>query len=124
MADIEITNREEFYHLIQNMNPGIIVIKFSAEWCKPCQKIKPLVTNCFNKLPDNAMCLTVDIDESFDLYAFLKQKKMLNGVPSLLCYHKNYDKEYAFIPKHSYSGSNENKINMFFESCQQECKNC
>ena len=43
MTDTEIDSREEFYHLIKNMNPGIIVIKFSAEWCGPCKKIKSYV---------------------------------------------------------------------------------
>ena len=31
MTDTEISDRDEFYHLIKNMNPGIIVIKFTAE---------------------------------------------------------------------------------------------
>ena len=30
MTDTEIDSRDEFYHLIKNMNPGIIVIKFNC----------------------------------------------------------------------------------------------
>ena len=124
MTETNISTREEFYHLIQNMNPGIIVIKFSAEWCGPCKKIQKYVDEQFTNMPKNAMCLTVDIDESFDVYAFLKHKKMVRGVPSLLCYHKEGDKEHPYIPIHSYSGSNEKQLDMFFTSCHTECKNC
>lgn len=124
MTDTEISDRDEFYHLIKNMNPGIIVIKFTAEWCGPCKRVRAYVTEKMKNLPDNAMCLNVDIDESFDVYAFLKQKKMVRGVPSFLCYSKNFDKDYPYIPKHSYSGSHEGKLDQFFTSCQIECENC
>ncbi len=123
MTDTEIDSRDEFYHLIKNMNPGIIVIKFSAEWCGPCKKIKSYVSEKMKQLPDNAMCLNIDVDESFDVYAFLKQKKMVRGVPSFLCYTKDYDNDYPYIPKHSYSGSDQKKLDYFFTSCQTECKN-
>jgi len=106
------------------MNPGIIILKFSAEWCKPCQTIKQYVHNKMKTMPKNALCITIDIDESLDLYSFLKQKKMLRGVPSLLCYHKNYDEDHPFIPKHSISGSNTKEIDRFFHSCEEECKKC
>lgn len=124
MTDTEISDRDEFYHLIKNMNPGIIVIKFTADWCGPCKKVKPYVTEKMKNLPDNAMCLNIDVDESFDVYAFLKQKKMVRGVPSFLCYSKNFDKDYPYIPKHSYSGSHEGKLDQFFSSCQRECEIC
>jgi hypothetical protein len=30
----------------------------------------------------------IDIDDNFEIYAFLKSKKMVNGVPVILCYKK------------------------------------
>ena len=32
-----IPNKEEFFKLLQN-NPGLILLKFGATWCGPCQK--------------------------------------------------------------------------------------
>ena len=32
-------NRKQFQQLLE-VNPGYIIIKFTAEWCNPCKKIK------------------------------------------------------------------------------------
>ena len=31
--------REHFIKLMEN-NPGILIFKFTADWCNPCKKIK------------------------------------------------------------------------------------
>jgi len=79
-------NREEFATLLRN-NTGIIVMKFGAEWCGPCKRIKPYVYERMNALPDNVSCYDIDVDESFDLYAWMKSKKQVNGIPVLLAYY-------------------------------------
>jgi thiol-disulfide isomerase/thioredoxin len=57
-------------------NQGIVIVKFGAEWCGPCKKIEQQVYAGFNQMPMNVQPIIVDVDESFELYAFLKSKKM------------------------------------------------
>ncbi len=99
-------------------NTGILIIKFGAEWCGPCKKIDPLVYEWMNKLSSspNITSAIIDIDESFEIYAFLKSKKMVNGVPVILCYKKGNT---TWIPDKAVVGADENQINLFFQECAQ-----
>ena len=45
----EECSREEFKDIIMQ-NSGIMILKFGADWCGPCQKIKPYVEECLNDL--------------------------------------------------------------------------
>ena len=110
----EIKSRKAFLELQEN-NTGLIIIKFGAEWCSPCNKIKNLVHECFFELHENVICCDIDIDESFDIYAYLKNKKMVNGIPAILCYKKGNN---TFIPDDSVSGTNIEEINLFFKRCK------
>jgi len=99
-------------------NKGALIIKFGAEWCGPCKKIDPLVYDWMNKLSTqpNIQCAIIDIDESFEIYAFLKSKKMVNGIPVILCYKKG---NLTWIPDKSIVGANETQINIFFQEFGQ-----
>jgi len=79
-------NREYFAALLRT-NTCIIVMKFGAEWCGPCKRIKSYVHERMSALPDNVSCYEIDVDESFDLYAWMKSKKQVNGIPALLAYY-------------------------------------
>ena len=83
----EVHDRDEFLAILKENN-GIMVFKFGAEWCAPCQSIKDDVEQYFANTPSNVLCFDLDIDDSFDLYAFLKSKKMVTGIPSILAYIK------------------------------------
>ena len=107
--------REVFFELLK-MNPGVFVFKFGAEWCKPCKAIKKYIDNVSLVIPkNNTMYIySVDVDECFDLYAYLKQKKMVSGIPALLAYKKGNS---YFVPDASISGTNESDLNNFFNTC-------
>ena len=83
----EFNDRNEFLQTISNNTNKISLFKFTATWCKPCQKIKNDVNLMVSDLKDHIVCYELDIDENFDVYAFLKSKKMLNGIPSILIYY-------------------------------------
>ena len=107
----EVHDREEFLAILKE-NPGIMVFKFGADWCAPCQTIKDDVEQYFANTPDNVLCFDLDIDESFDLYAFLKSKKMVTGVPSILAYVKgneSFGSDFAY----SFSGGKDALVNLF-----------
>ena len=107
----EIESIAKFQELLLN-NTGIILIKFGADWCGPCKKIESFVKESFNKMPENINCIIVDVDESFELYAFLKNKKMIQGIPAILAYVKG---NVNYVPNDMVSGADVKEINLFFE---------
>ena len=109
----EIVNREAFFHLLGN-NPGLIVIKLGAEWSGPCKQIKHVVHAFFATSPPEVACADIDVDQSFDFYSFLKSKKMVNGIPAMLCYKKDNK---TFIPDDSVTGSDPTELHKFFRRC-------
>ena len=106
-------NRNKFLSLLEK-NPGLIIIKLGAKWCGPCKKIKPVVDGFFASSPDNVICCEIDVDESFDLYSYFKGKKMVNGIPVMLCYKKGNT---SYIPDDSITGADPNGLDAFFRRC-------
>jgi thiol-disulfide isomerase/thioredoxin len=109
----EIKSRDNFLNRIKT-NPGLFIVKFGAEWCAPCKQIEEEVLQKFNSMPDNVQCAIIDIDDNFDVYAFLKTKKLVSGIPAILCYHKDND---SYIPDDSCCGSDKKNLHLFFERC-------
>tara|TARA_B100000035_G_C20974736_1_gene542651 strand:- start:633 stop:977 length:345 start_codon:yes stop_codon:yes gene_type:complete len=109
---MNLLTRKDLMEVLQK-NPGLIFIKLGASWCKPCELINDDVKNTFEKMPEEVLCFIVDVDESFDLYAFLKTKKMVQGIPTILCYHKE---NLSYIPDDSVSGTDTNQIYDFFRN--------
>jgi thioredoxin 1 len=112
-----IENRENFVKSLET-NPGLIIVKFGAAWCGPCKKIDPLVYGLMSQISTNKniTCAIIDIDENFEIYAFLKSKKMVNGVPVILCYKKG---NITWIPDKAIVGADETEVKRFFEACVQ-----
>ena len=108
------SSRIDFLALLNNHNPGLVIIKLGASWCGPCKKIKHVVDAFFLSSPDNVICCDIDVDESFDMYAFLKSKKMVNGIPAILCYKRGNQ---SFIPTDSVSGIDPTELSNFFKRC-------
>jgi len=111
---------ENLIKLRENSDPSILyIIKFTAPWCGPCQKIKQVCEDYYHKINKdhkNITCFELDIDETMELYVTLKQKKMVNGIPVLLAY-KGGRTEHWFIPNDSITGGNTIKVAEFFERC-------
>ena len=106
-------NRAEFLNLLK-VNPGLIIVKFGATWCGPCKQIAPIVEAFFASSPNNVICADIDVDESFDLYSFMKHKRMVNGIPVILCYKKG---NLNFSPDDMVTGSDPNELHKFFKRC-------
>jgi len=113
---VQFTGTREVFLQLLNLNPGVFVFKFGAEWCAPCKAIKKYIDNVSLVIPNNSTMYiySVDVDECFDLYAYLKQKKMLSGIPALLAYKKGNS---YFVPDASISGTSESDLNHFFNTC-------
>ena len=109
----EILNRDSFFILLQH-NPGLFVIILGATWCGPCKTIKGAVDGFFASSPPEVVCADIDVDKSFDFYSFLKSKKMVNGIPALLCYKKG---NATYIPDDMVTGSDPTQLHNFFTRC-------
>jgi thioredoxin 1 len=107
------SNRDEFLQLL-TVNPGLIIIKYGASWCGPCKKIAPLIDAFFMTSPDTVICADIDVDESMDLYSFMKNKRMINGIPAIMCYKKGNT---TYIPDDMITGADPTELHSFFKRC-------
>ena len=110
----------ELIELQKKMENEIVIFKFGADWCNPCKKIKALCNTNFENLPKNVIIFDIDVDESLDLYATLKTKKMVKGIPCLLCYYGGVSRDQWYIPDDSVSGGNEAEVQSFFNRSAQK----
>ena len=92
----------------------ILIIKFTAEWCGPCKGIKPICEKCISNLPQHILFQEIDVDESIELYSFLKTKKMVNGIPAILAYFAG-EKDSFYIPDDSVLGGDKKQVESFFQ---------
>ena len=109
----EIANRQAFFNLLEH-NPGLIIIKLGSSWCGPCKLIEKSVHGFFASSPPEVVCADIDVDQCFDFYSFLKSKKMVNGIPVLLCYKKG---NATYIPDDSVTGADPQGLHQFFSRC-------
>jgi thiol-disulfide isomerase/thioredoxin len=117
MAQLCELSKDQLINFQANASPTqVVIIKFGAEWCGPCQKIKNFCDECFRKLPKSITCVDIDIDEHIELYVALKSKKMVNGVPALLAYYGGA-RDHWFIPNDSVLGGDVKLITDFFNRC-------
>lgn len=108
-----IEDRESFQTILDE-NEGIIILKFGADWCGPCKLISPFVKSMIDKLPSIFTVYDLDVDDNFEIYAYLKSKKMVTGIPTLLAYYKENK---TFASNECVSGANEDDYKRFFTKC-------
>ena len=109
--EVILETREDLTFFLKNTPYEYVVLKFSADWCKPCKKVKPIIDGLINEKTKKFeahgakikfIFVSVDVDECFDLYAFRKAKNVewYSGIVSLpkKVYQKNEDKQ-IYIPQ-------------------------
>ena len=128
VEEIILENREDLINFLKNTQYEYVILKFYAEWCKPCKMITPYVESLIETktkkfqsqgVKNKFIFISVDVDECFDLYAFLKKSKRINGIPAIFLYTKKiYKKEEEskiHIPQGSISGTNEEEISKLLD---------
>ena len=111
----EIESRNDLPEILKK-SPGKVIIKLGAEWCKPCKLIDDDVDEFFEKVGSTIQCAKIDVDDSFDLYAFLKRKKIVAAIPAVLYYKKpNVD----YVPDDIVIGADKTELYAFFDRCNQ-----
>ena len=102
-------------------NQGLLFLKLGAEWCAPCKKIESLVNEYYTKLScPNVKCALIDVDQNMELYGFLKTKRVVNGIPVILCYLRG---NLHYIPDDLVIGANDKEIHLFFHRCIELLRN-
>ena len=96
---------------------SVIIIKFGAEWCKPCKLIKPVCDEWVKTCPPHIIYADIDIDESMDLYMAFKSKKMIKGVPAIFAFFSGVVREQWYIPDDSVIGGDIEAVKAFFQRC-------
>jgi thioredoxin 1 len=95
----------------------VMIIKFGADWCAPCKVIKPVCEEWKKTMPTNIGWVDIDIDESIELYASFKTKRMISGVPTLFAFRGDTKRDQWYIPDDSVSGGNCKAVTDFLNRC-------
>ena len=102
-------NRQAFYKEL-DQNNSILIVFVTGSNCVPCERAKPLVQAKMEGSKHKMIHL--DRDRDGDIYAALRAKKQIKGVPSLLAYQAG---NYTLVADLSVSGSNPSAIEEFFD---------
>jgi putative thioredoxin len=111
-----ITARD-FQQLQGKAAGALIVIKFGAEWCKPCKLIKSTWEEWVQGCNANIIYADIDIDESMDLYMAFKSKKMIKGVPTIMAFDMRKSRDQWYIPDDSVIGGDIGAVSAFLQRC-------
>ena len=76
----ELKTVPDFVKFVKDNN--FVIVKGTASWCGPCQRIKPLFVQLINEMPIQVACVVVDITASPLLKRFLK----IDSVPYIMNY--------------------------------------
>jgi thiol-disulfide isomerase/thioredoxin len=106
----QVSSIQEFQKILQE-NVGLVVLKMGAEWCGPCKRVQKEVEQGFNALPGNVQKIHLDIDDSLELYTYLKNKKRVNGIPAVLFWKRG---NLTDIPDDVVLGADSVQIIAFF----------
>lgn len=105
---VEINTRVEYKNFISEHK--YCIVKVSAGWCGPCQRVKPWFMERFNQMPDNVHLILVDADEG-DLANGLRVK----GIPHI----QNVIEETVY---EIYPTSDTSVLEKFFTITEQRSK--
>jgi thioredoxin-like negative regulator of GroEL len=86
-----IQTEQEYDQIVQQ---GLVVAKFSADWCKDCKYIDPFMPELEEKYKDQMTLIHVDRDTLIEVC----EKNNVFGIPSFIAY-KNGQEIARFVSK-------------------------
>ena len=99
----------------------VLVVKFTATWCGPCKRIKTDCYRMFKQMPDNILIadLDVDLEKNTEFYSFMKRKRMVNGIPVIMAWFPESNRDFWYVPDDSITGGDINGIKEFLQRVYQ-----
>ena len=77
---------QKFQDLVNSDIP--VLLDFYADWCGPCQAMKPVLVQLKEKMGDKALIVKIDTEKNQDL----SQQLQIRSIPTLMIYHKGEQK--------------------------------
>jgi len=118
-VNYNIETRDDLKNFLKNTTVDTTIIKFGATWCKPCQMIAPTIKSLNEEVIKAKKIINyidLDVDKSSDLYAFMRQKKMVRGIPIIMCYKKSqYNDDSFYAPSDSVTGASVPDVVNFYK---------
>ena len=71
---------EKFNELIQSPKP--VLVDFYAEWCGPCQIMKPRLLDVMERMGDDIQVIQIDVDKEKELATHFR----ISSVPTLIIF--------------------------------------
>ena len=119
-TDLDVKNLKEIMDVIDSNDNAskCIIIKFTADWCGPCKRIKDYCYKKFEKYNSSVLCfdINIDLDENMELYMAYKQKKMVTSIPTIIAYIKKSDRNsnHWWVPDLLVNSAKPSEIENFF----------
>jgi thioredoxin 1 len=100
------------------------IVKLGAAWCAPCSRVEPLFYDFMEKYRDQFCWVVIDIDESYEIYSFLKSKRVVHGIPAFLRYDAVEGSSAVVVhaPADLVVGADFNQLGPFFARCYEKRK--
>jgi thioredoxin 1 len=73
---------DKFQNLINSDKP--VLLDFYADWCGPCQAMKPILVQLKEKIGEDAIIVKIDTEKNQDLSVYLQ----IRSIPTLMLYKK------------------------------------
>jgi len=114
-----IETRDDLKNFLKSTTIETTFIKFGASWCKPCHAIAPTIQSLneqVKKAKININYIDLDVDQCSDLYAFMRTKKMVRGIPVIMSYKKSqYSDNTFYVPTDSITGASTTDVVNFYK---------
>ena len=97
-----LKTRAEFVDFISKND--YVIVKCSAKWCGPCQRIKPTVLSLFEQMDIKCFMVEIDVDECPEISSALKIKVL----PTFINFIKGEQQDI-------YPTADQEKVKEFFQ---------
>lgn len=118
MEVIRELNVQDFKTLLDSLGTRRLIVRFTAPWCAPCRRIAPVCHAGFAELSQRFIVAELDIEETLELYSTFTRYKMIKGVPAMMMFRGDVERDRWFIPDDSVSGAEVSAIHDFFARCK------